>query len=57
MELGAVGGQRQQRLVGQLAAGGQVQGLDVAAVGGEADQCRVTHILEEKCEGSRFYLY
>ena len=45
MELGAVGGQRQQRLVGQLAAGGQVQGLDVAAVGGEADQCGVTHIL------------
>ena len=46
MELGAVGGQAVQRLVGQLATGGQVQRLNVTAVGGEAAEGRVTNILQ-----------
>jgi len=45
VELGAVGGQAVQRLVGQLATGGQVQRLNVTAVGGEAAEGRVTNIL------------
>ena len=48
MKLGTVGGQAVQRLVGQLAAGGQVQCLYVAAVGGEAAEGGVANILQTR---------
>ena len=48
MKLGTVGGQAVQGLVGQLAAGGQVQCLNVAAVGGEAAEGRVANILQTR---------
>ena len=48
MELDTVGGQRVERLVRELVAGGQVQLLNVGAVLREADQGRVSNILRSR---------